>query len=116
METQAMITDGMVQCCINDLASWGGIRMSQEQGRALIEKDPEIVGFLVAYYAKAEANDNAGLDTADRDILFDTFAREILGRPGWPMYKDAGTENSETFADAIVQAVKDGKIEAFDPD
>jgi hypothetical protein len=49
--------------------------------RIIVEEDPALVRTLNAYYADAAAD--GGLETAEREALFDVVARHYTGRP-WP--------------------------------
>jgi hypothetical protein len=105
-----LITDAMVKNCLDQLDDWGGVTMTPEQVKDLISKDRKLLGVLVAYYSET----TTGLDTQDREILLEAFARDIAGGSRWPMYGDS-QEVKDAFMAAVLQAVKDGKLQAFNP-
>ncbi len=49
--------------------------------RIIIEEDPTLVRILNAHYA--EAAPDGGLETVERESLFDVVAKHFTGRP-WP--------------------------------
>lgn len=103
-----LITPVMVQNCLIDLNDWGGIKMTDAQVRAMLADEDPFVATLVAYYGKD--TDAYGLDTQDRDTLFDVVARKLLGRSHWPLNKD---DDAASLDDDLRRAVRQGKIEAF---
>lgn len=104
-----LITDVMVDSCLIDLEDFAGIKMTKVQMRDLLSDQDPFVATLVGYYGKETVA--SGLDTQDRDELFDIFAKKILGRAGWPMIRD---HDRAALSDDIHRAVRQGKIEAFD--
>ena len=103
-----LITDVMVQNCQIDLNDWGGITMTEAQIRDLLSDQDPFVATLVAYYNKD--TDAHGLDTQDRDTLFDIVAIKLLGRTHWPLNRDIDPASLEND---LHRAVRQGKIEAF---
>ncbi len=106
------LTRGMVQLCVNDLSDWGGITMSFDQVKEIVDKEEPLVEYLLKYYVSVEDDTKHGLDTADRDLLFDSFARNIAECSHWPLYRDT-PEYSADFVKAVSAARDAGKIEAF---
>ncbi len=104
-----LITPVMVENCLIDLNDWAGIKMTHAQVRDMLSDQDPFVATLVAYYSKD--TDAHGLDTQDRDTLFDVVAVKLLGRTHWPLNKE---NDSATLDDDIRRAVRQGKIEAFE--
>ena len=101
------ITDNMIKICSEALSDWGAIEMSPAQIAALIAKDANLEAVLVGFYSGNEY----GLDTQDRDSLFDSFARHVIGEDHWPLNME---KNAKVFEEKIHQAVSDGKIISFE--
>lgn len=102
-----IVTEAMIQNCQTDLNDWGGIKMSPEQIRDMISDQTDFVATLLTYY---KDEDTFGLDTQDRDTLFDIVAIKILGRTHWPLNME---NDASSLADDIRRAVLQGHIEAF---
>jgi hypothetical protein len=60
--------------------------------RIIIEEDPKLVRILNAHYA--EAAPDGGLETVERDALFDVIGRHFTGRP-WP--RSGGMDATRRF-------------------
>lgn len=104
-----LITDVMVKNCQIDLHDWAGITMTDAQVRDMLSDEDPFVATLLAYYRNdADAH---GLDTQDRDTLFDIVARKLLGRNSWPLNKD---NDGPALEEDIRRALRQGKIEAFE--
>lgn len=103
-----LITDVMVRNCQIDLNDWAGITMTEAQVRDLLGDQNPFVATLVAYYSKD--TDAHGLDTQDRDTLFDIVAVKLLGRTHWPLNRE---NDSASLEGDLRRAVRQGKIEAF---
>lgn len=108
------LTQGMIERCIREITRKSGVVLSSDQAKSLIETDQELVDALIELYPDRPGNEDGGLDTYERDWLFDNFAKYV-GQDHWPMFGD-DPEYQKQFVDAVCQAVKDGKIERFADD
>jgi hypothetical protein len=77
----ATLLPGPLACCRWELERRHMIPPSNFILRIIVEEDPALVRTLNAYYADAAAD--GGLETAEREALFDVVARHYTGRP-WP--------------------------------
>jgi hypothetical protein len=60
--------------------------------RIIVEEDPKLVRILNAHYA--EAAPDGGLESVERDALFDVVGRHFTGRP-WP--RSGGMDATRRF-------------------
>jgi hypothetical protein len=77
----ATLLPGPLACCRWELEQRHMIPPSNFILRIIVEEDPGFVRTLNAHYVDAAAD--GGLETAEREALFDVVARHYTGRP-WP--------------------------------
>lgn len=93
-----VLTDYHIDSCINDLKSWAGITPPNREALRDIIKDQEFIDEMNEWY---KGNGEAGgLDTADRDILFNIVSNHFAGED-WPLNMD-GPEKFDQFASKLV--------------
>jgi hypothetical protein len=68
--------------------------------RIIVEEDPRLVRRLNAHYAGAAPD--GGLDTADRDALFDVLGKHFTGQP-WP--RSGGMDATRRFMADLQRAM-----------
>lgn len=83
-----------LDACINDLKSWAKITPPNRQSLRAIIKDQDFIDMMNKWY-KGRDGSGGGLDTADRDILFDIVANHFAGEH-WPLNME-GNEKFQTF-------------------
>jgi hypothetical protein len=88
----ATLLPGPLACCRWELEQRRMIPPSNFALRIIVEEDPRLVRDLNARYAGAAPD--GGLETAERDALFDVVARHFTGRP-WP--RSGGIDVTKRF-------------------
>jgi hypothetical protein len=77
----ATLLPGPLACCRWELERRRMIPPSNFALRIIIEEDPRLVRDLNAHYAGAAPD--GGLETVERDALFDVLGKHFTGHP-WP--------------------------------
>jgi len=105
------LTDGQLDCCITEFKERVAVVMTREQVRDMLRGHAQrrFCRMLLRGYPDATPGAAHGLDTYERDYLFDIFAERIAGVSHWPFNGDTA-EYSQTFIDGIRAANKAGKI------
>ena len=101
------LTQGMIESCNTEFARRASFRMRDDHLRTFIESNPDLLSMLLETYPEANGR---GLDTYDRDLLFDTFAIEVIGmKDGWPMN---GSEKaySDQFLAILIAKIQGGEF------
>jgi len=110
-----MLNEVALNACLYDLDDAGITPPTPQAARAILEKDSGFVADLNQYYTKSG---NYGLDTADRDIMFDLIAKHFTSQH-WPLNMD-GEEASKQFRlkliDGLLAEGWSYKFRAEDPD
>lgn len=73
--------------CIEVIADYGAVRLTDAQFEALIAADPQLEADLIEF--------NSPSDTADRERLLEAVAEMVVGRP-WP-YNGQGQAVADQF-------------------
>ncbi len=94
-----MINEFMIETCKHEIASWAGINITDQDMKTILEGDTELVELLIEFYTFDK--EVFSLDTADRDYLFDGFAR-FIGGTHWPCYGEDGSDYSKNFTNLLV--------------
>jgi len=112
MSLADQLTDGQLDCCRVDLREKAGVLMSRIQVRDMLRgKDQHrFCQMLLRGYPDAVVDADHGLDTYERDYLFDIFAERIANVSHWPMFMD-DKEFNEKFLEGIVSAMKAGLLD-----
>lgn len=97
------------QSCHYDLRAWADIGLTDEQMLTLLTKEPDLVSLLVEY---GETGGH-GLDTNERDMLFNALAMHVLGRPRWPLSMDPANDH-HALEYALSEAMRRGEL-TIDP-
>lgn len=100
-----MIIDAMALACQVDLNSFGGLDVRIEDLKTILEADKDLYAQLEDSYDFKSYNGNHGLDTYDRDYVFDAFAK-FIGGEYWPCNMDTGTEYHDTFTKLLQAYIK----------
>lgn len=103
-----LLTQAMIDNCLVDLEGWGGISVTPAQLQTLIGDQPAFIATLLAFYKDDLVG--LGLDTQDRDDLFNIVGKKLTGME-WPRNRDS---HGEEFRAALRAAVRHGDIVAFD--
>jgi len=88
----ATLLPGPLTCCRWELERRRMIPPSNFALRIIIEEDPSLVRDLNARYAGAAPD--GGLETVERDKLFDVIGKHFTGRP-WP--RSGGMDATRRF-------------------
>ena len=104
------LTEGQLAGCALELRGKAAVIMTTEQVRNMLRgrKQESFCRRLLRDYP--DATGKHGLDTYERDILFDIFAERIAGVDHWPMFID-DEAYGESFVEGIRKAFKAGKID-----
>lgn len=97
-----MIIEAMALACKVDLESFGGITVKIDDMKTLLEQDTALYDQLEDSYNFKTYDGARGLDTYDRDYVFDAFAK-FIGGEHWPCYMDTGTEYSDNFTKLLIK-------------
>ena len=74
-----------LKCCEASLANWAGISAgSLEQLKLVIQDDEGLKECEQWYTGEVKEGTHYGMDTADRDVLFDVIAQHFTGQ-SWPL-------------------------------
>lgn len=103
MERNHMIINAMALACKVDLESFGGVEVKLDDMKIMLENDKELYDMLEDAYEFGKYDGSRGLDTYERDYVFDSFAKFIGGEQGWPCNMDRGTEYSDNFVKLLIK-------------
>ena len=103
------LTEGQVLTCVNVVEKRTGLCVPPDDMRQMILEHGHmghmgLAGRLVRFYEKAAGN---GLDTDEREVLLETLAVALTGKP-WPSNSDDRKESVEFFADFLAEAKQRG--------
>ena len=96
----ATLLPGPLACCRWELERRRMIPPSNFALRIIVEEDRALVRDLNAHYAGAAPD--GGLETIERDALFDVVGRHFTGQP-WP--RSGGMEATRRFMGALQSAM-----------
>lgn len=97
----------------SDLEGWGGVSASDTQIEAILDLvDPLVLEELSDPYYSRPPNHGYGLDTMERDYLFDAVA-EYVGGTHWPLNMEHNTEYGKGFPNLLLSAIENEKLKAL---
>ena len=96
----ATLLPGPLACCRWELEQRHMIPPSNFILRIIVEEDPRLVRTLNAHYAGAAPD--GGLETAEREALFDVIARHYTGQ-AWP--RSGGMDVTRRFLADLQKAM-----------
>ena len=81
------MSPNLITECIETLADYAGVQLTEDQFTDLMKDDPSLVKQLIKY--------NSPRDTMDRECMMEVLAKRLTGR-SWPCYGD-GPQAYESF-------------------
>lgn len=97
-----MIIDAMATACRVDLETFGGIQVNLDDLKTILNQDTALYKQLDESYNFETYNGEHGLDTYDRDYVFDAFAK-FIGGDYWPCNMDHGTKYAAEFTKLLAK-------------